>query len=89
MKSLAISPDAAYAIITLWDSSVTLVDLASGDTLRTLCSGRGMRASVDSGAGGGVAQGHAGGVNGCVLAPDGQSCITTSKDTTAYVCSVG
>ena len=75
LKSLAIGPDAAYAVQTLWDSSVTLLDVASGETLRTLQQGRGM-------AGG---EGHAGGVNGCVVSPDGQAGVTTSKDATAYV----
>lgn len=74
LKSLAIGPDAAYAVQTLWDSSVTLLDVASGEPLRVLQQGRGM---------GG--EGHAGGVNGCVVAPDGQTCLTTSKDCTAYV----
>jgi WD40 repeat protein len=75
MKSFAVSGDAATAVICLFDSTVTLWDLATGEPTMSLQKW-GERDE---------ALGHTSAVNEVLMTSDGGTVITLSKDYTARI----
>lgn len=75
VKSFSAAADGASAVAVLFDSSVTIWDLAAAQP-RTVLQKRGERDA---------AAGHTGGVNAALLTADGRLVLTLSKDCTARV----
>ncbi|KAL4430377.1 hypothetical protein ABPG77_002183 [Micractinium sp. CCAP 211/92] len=75
LRSFAVSADLSRCVVCKWDSTVTVLDMQSGEVLATLQKW-GERDS---------ATGHTSAVNQVLMSQDGQTVVTVSKDTTARV----